>query len=200
MKPWCIEKGVTWYPEADIFRGDNWNVVVVVGPLSECCCSFVVQQERGRTYEQVYFFVHSIQESVMWVVIIKFLTTVTITHSKGPVKIYRIPRPGFGKNLPPFFSRKKIFAPLIFFEKTLSPLFFSKKCLRPLSMVPAWVPGKFWPVPKIKFWPIIQPNENHKSTSLVFLFCMFGAKMESFGLNLSHISYTEMWVLSKIDD
>ena len=46
----------------------------------------------------------------------------------GPVNIYWVPRPGFGKNLsekkssPSFFSRKKSHRPLIFsyfFEKTL---------------------------------------------------------------------------------
>ena len=42
---------------------------------------------------------------------------------KRPVKIYRVTRPGFGKNLPekkvfaPFFSRKKVFAPLFFPKK-----------------------------------------------------------------------------------
>ena len=57
------------------------------------------------------------------------IDTQTIKDLKGPVKIYRVPRPGFGKNLPekkyspPFFSRKK---------KSSRPLFFLKKCLSPL--------------------------------------------------------------------
>ena len=49
-------------------------------------------------------------------------------RSKGPVKIYRVPRPGFGKNLPekslspPFFSCKKLFAPLFLVVKIFKTL------------------------------------------------------------------------------
>ena len=48
---------------------------------------------------------------------------------------------------PLIFFEKKVLAALIFFEKSAPPIFFSKS-LRPLSMVPARVPDKFWPVPK----------------------------------------------------
>ena len=55
-------------------------------------------------------------------------------YGKGPVKTYRVPRPGFEKNLPDkslrplFFSRKKkVFAPPFFSRKKSSPPIFSRK-------------------------------------------------------------------------
>ena len=63
-----------------------------------------------------------------------------IRGNEGPVKIFRVTRPGFGKK----FARKK-FSPPYFFWKVFA-LFF-RKSLRPPSMNPAWVPHKFWPVP-----------------------------------------------------
>ena len=41
-------------------------------------------------------------------------------YIKGPVKIYRVPRPGFGK-----ICLKKSLRPLIFSEKNSTPPFFS---------------------------------------------------------------------------
>ena len=51
---------------------------------------------------------------------------------KGPVKIYRLPRPGFVKNLPekslpPFFYSNKAITPLFFLKKAFVPFFYSKK-------------------------------------------------------------------------
>ena len=42
-----------------------------------------------------------------------------LKHGKGPVNIFRIPRPGFGKNLP-----EKNFLPLFLVEKKSSPPYF----------------------------------------------------------------------------
>ena len=47
---------------------------------------------------------------------------------KGPVKIYRVPRPGLGK----FFKKS---SPPLLVEKSLRPPYFSKKSLRPLFLV-----------------------------------------------------------------
>ena len=62
------------------------------------------------------------------------LVPLTCCVGKRPVKINRVPRPGFGEYLleksvgPPFFPRKKVFAPLFFSSKNLvAPYFFSKK-------------------------------------------------------------------------
>ena len=77
---------------------------------------------------------------------------------KRSVKIYRVPRPGFGKNLsekslrPPYFFRKKLLAPIFIFflvKKVFAPLilslrlfFFRKKSLRPPVVGPG--PGTPW--------------------------------------------------------
>ena len=51
------------------------------------------------------------------------------------------------KSSPPDIFEKKSPSAWFFVSKSLLPLFFPKKSLRPLSMVPAWVPDEFWPVP-----------------------------------------------------
>ena len=55
--------------------------------------------------------------------------------NEGPVKIYWVPRPDFGKNLSslPILSQKKSSPPIFFLKKKSSPPFFQyKKSLRPL--------------------------------------------------------------------
>ena len=56
-----------------------------------------------------------------------------------PVKIYRVPRPGFWKNLSekvfaPIFKSKKSIRPLIFSEEFFANLFLVRKSLRPLIL------------------------------------------------------------------
>ena len=84
-------------------------------------------------------------------------------------------------NLQKFFLEKLLL--LMFFEKSLRPLFSRKKSLDPpnffrkkvfahLSMVPARVPHKFWPVP---YGELIRREEGHNSFGLPFsLFTRLG--------------------------
>ena len=84
------------------------------------------------------------------------LRVMVISH-KGPVKFYQVPRPGFGKNLPekclrPLFSRKKVFAPIIFSEKKSSPPFFElKKRLSPPNFFRNKLSAPFLFLPKAAF-------------------------------------------------
>ena len=51
--------------------------------------------------------------------------TATDFKGKGPVKIYRVPKPGFGKkkSSPPFLVEKSLHPPNFFFEINTSPPF-----------------------------------------------------------------------------
>ena len=66
--------------------------------------------QRPQTYNQIL-----VQVSVSS--LYSCTNTRATLHGKGPVKIYRVPRPGFGKNLPekksspPFFCSKKSLCP-----------------------------------------------------------------------------------------
>ena len=78
---------------------------------------------------------------------------------------------------PNFFSKKSLLPLFFFFEKKSSPhnfffekksvppIFFQKNYFAPLSIVPAWVPHKFWSVPITLFFTSKQFRSNLGSGS-----------------------------------
>ena len=95
------------------------------------------------------------------------------------MKIYQIPRPGFGIKLP-----EKVFPPF-FNQKKSSPRFLIEKSLHPLSM--ALIPHKFWPVP---FWALKWSEISFNTSPQLKKF--FNLRALNF-LGLKQLQYFDGW-------